>query len=79
VARSSEDVPDLSVSADEVTSAMWRKSMRSIANGQCVEIAQLADGSLAMRDSTDMHGPVMRFTPPAFRVFLDGIKDQRLK
>jgi hypothetical protein len=76
VAPPSGDVPGISVSADQVTSAIWRKSMRSIGNGQCVEIAQLADGSLAMRDSTDMRGPVIRFAPPAFRVFLDRIKDQ---
>ena len=76
MAPPSGDVPGISVSADQVTSAIWRKSMRSIGNGQCVEIAQLADGSLAMRDSTDMRGPVIRFAPPAFRVFLDRIKDQ---
>jgi hypothetical protein len=72
MARSPEDVADMSVSADEVTSLTWRKSMRSIGNGQCVEIAQLPDG-IAMRDSTDRHGPVIRLAVPVWRVFLDAI------
>jgi Domain of unknown function (DUF397) len=56
-------------------SQAWRKSTRSIANGQCIEAATLADGRLAVRDSFDKAGPVATFTVRGWRTFLRGIKD----
>jgi Domain of unknown function (DUF397) len=74
VTRSWEDVPGKSVSAPEVINQNWRKSTRSIGNGQCVEVARLADGFLAIRDSMDRYGPTIRFSPGEWHTFLDGIK-----
>ncbi len=49
----------------------WRKSSRSGANTDCVEIAGDLD---AVRDSKNEGGPVLKIGPAGLRVFLDGIK-----
>jgi Domain of unknown function (DUF397) len=62
-------------SADKGVSTAWRKSTRSVTNGQCVEAATLADGQLAVRDSVDKNGPIAKFTQGEWRTFLKGVKD----
>lgn len=47
----------------------WRKAKRSIGNGDCVEIAPVR-GSIAVRDSKDPSGPVLRYSADTWRVFL---------
>ena len=47
----------------------WRKAMRSIANGDCVEIAPVS-GTIAVRDSKDPAGPVLRYSTGAWKAFL---------
>ena len=49
--------------------AQWRKSSRSGAGNACVEVAALADGGRAIRDSKDRSGPVLRLNPPAWIAF----------
>ncbi|KUJ67376.1 transcriptional regulator [Streptomyces albus subsp. albus] len=51
---------------------VWVKSAKSSANGQCVELASLPAGRVAMRNSTDPAGPALVFTGPEFAAFLDG-------
>jgi hypothetical protein len=51
--------------------AAWRKSIRSQANGACVEAARVGD-VIGVRDSKDPDGPVLRFTLREFEAFLDG-------
>jgi hypothetical protein len=47
---------------------MWRKSSFSFSNGNCIEVA---DGQLvAVRDSKDPSGPVLAFSPAAWRAFI---------
>lgn len=36
---------------------VWRKSVASNPSGNCVELAARGDGSVAMRNSRDPHGP----------------------
>ena len=62
------------MTVEEVIVLTWRKSTRSIGNGQCVEAAKLTDGRLAMRDSMDKHGPIFLFTQGEWYVFLKEIK-----
>jgi hypothetical protein len=63
------------VSADRLVGAMWRKSSHSGYNGNCVELAALADGAVAVRNSRDPHGPALIYTRAEIAAFLAGIKD----
>ncbi|MBF8188526.1 DUF397 domain-containing protein [Nonomuraea sp. K274] len=59
--------------------AAWRKSSYSTNGGNCVEIASLANGRIAIRDSKDPSGPVLVFDRAAFATFTEAIKaDERL-
>jgi hypothetical protein len=37
----------------------WKKSSHSGKNGNCVELAWLVDGRVAVRNSRDPHGPAL--------------------
>jgi hypothetical protein len=74
MAQSLEDGADKSIQVNEAITSTWRKSTRSIANGQCVEAARLTDDHLALRDSIDKSGPMIVFTRMEWRAFLNGIK-----
>jgi hypothetical protein len=52
----------------------WVKSSLSNCNGNCVEIACLANDFIGVRDSKDTAGPVLRFTPDEWHAFLGGGK-----
>ena len=73
--QSLEAVPDGDMPLEEITALSWRKSTRSIGNGQCVEAARLTDGHLVMRDSMDTSGPMILFTRTEWHAFVRGIKD----
>jgi len=53
---------------------MWVKSSHSYANGNCVEVASLPDGSVGVRDSKDPGGPVLTLTPAQWAAFTAGIR-----
>lgn len=54
---------------------IWRKSTRSNAGGDCVEVAGNLPGEVGVRDSKDPTGPVLVFTPSAWAAFVEGVKD----
>ena len=59
----------------EDTDLSWRKSSYSGNGGDtCVDVGQSRDGMIAIRDTTDRTGPVLRFTPAAWRRFADQAK-----
>ncbi|MFI8234746.1 DUF397 domain-containing protein [Streptomyces sp. NPDC085900] len=53
----------------------WLKSRHSNAEGNCVEVAALAEGGVAMRNSRDPHGPALIYTPAELAAFLAGVRD----
>jgi hypothetical protein len=54
----------------------WRKSRRSgPQGGNCVEIADLSDGQVAMRNSRFPDGPALVFTSAEWHAFVGGAKD----
>jgi hypothetical protein len=58
----------------DISSAIWRKSSYSGANGgNCIEIAAAAR-TVAVRDSKDPKGPVLRFQPKDWQRFADQVK-----
>lgn len=63
------------IPASQLTNAQWRKSQRSGALGNCVELAPLADGGVAMRNSRFPEGPALIYTPAEIAAFFGGIKD----
>ncbi|BCL16134.1 DUF397 domain-containing protein [Micromonospora sagamiensis] len=60
------------------TKARWRKSRYSGSNGgNCVEVADNLPGLVAVRDSKDPAGPVLTFTPTAWRAFIRAAQPTR--
>ena len=53
----------------------WVKSSLSFANGNCVEVADLPDGQIGVRDSKDTAGPILRFTSDEWHAFLGGARN----
>ncbi|MFK0287990.1 DUF397 domain-containing protein [Streptomyces sp. NPDC090499] len=53
----------------------WLKSRHSTADGNCVEVALLAGGDVAMRNSRDPHGPALVYTQAEMAAFIAGVKE----
>ncbi|MEO3927888.1 DUF397 domain-containing protein [Micromonosporaceae bacterium B7E4] len=53
-----------------LTGTAWRKSSRSGAEGDCVEVADNLPGLVAVRDSKDPYGPILTFAPAPWRQFV---------
>jgi Domain of unknown function (DUF397) len=51
----------------------WRKARRSLNHGACVEVANRS-GMVAMRDSKDPQGLVLRYPASSWRAFIDAAK-----
>lgn len=52
----------------------WRTSSRSYGNGQCVEVAGPSRGGIQVRDSANLHGPVLRLSPAGWTAFVGDIR-----
>ena len=61
-----------------IDSALWRKSSYSGSNGgNCVEVAALAGGRRAVRDSKDPDGPALLFSPADWRAFTAALRNRQ--
>ncbi|MET8283655.1 MULTISPECIES: DUF397 domain-containing protein [Streptomyces] len=47
----------------------FAKSSHSSGNGECVEVARNIPGTVAVRDSKDVDGPIVVVTPSAWAAF----------
>nr|WP_142002039.1 DUF397 domain-containing protein [Amycolatopsis cihanbeyliensis] len=63
------------VSADLLSDVTWRKSKYSGAVGNCVEVATLKSGEIAVRNSRFPSGPALVYTREEIAAFLAGAKD----
>ncbi len=63
------------LSAARLDGATWRKSSRSGAFGNCVEVARLGGGQVAVRNSRYPSGPALIYTRAEVAAFVAGIKD----
>jgi Domain of unknown function (DUF397) len=52
----------------------WRKSSYSAANGNCVEVARLANGHIGVRDSKNILQPALGFTATRWHEFVAELK-----
>lgn len=63
------------VTADQLSGLSWRKSKRSGAIGNCVELAELPCGDFALRNSRHPDGPALIYTRDEIAAFVSGAKD----
>jgi uncharacterized protein DUF397 len=54
---------------------LWRKSSASNPSGNCVELAALADGGVAVRNSRYPAGPALIYTRAEVAAFLAGVRN----
>ncbi|GHD33189.1 transcriptional regulator [Nocardiopsis kunsanensis] len=62
------------VPADSLPMVDWTKSSWSNPDGNCVEVATLPGGDIAVRNSRDPEGPALVYTPDEIRAFVRGAK-----
>ena len=55
--------------------ARWRKSTASNPSGSCVEIAELPDGKVGVRNSRDKSGPALIYPRAELAAFLQAAKN----
>lgn len=63
------------MTATQLPDAAWRKSAHSGSVGNCVEVASLIGGDIAVRNSRYPDGPALIYTREEIAAFLSGAKD----
>jgi hypothetical protein len=71
-------VPQVSGIRASSLPASWRKSRYSNPSGNCVEVAELPTGNVAVRDSRDPDGPALIFARSDWVTFIRGARDGEL-
>jgi Domain of unknown function (DUF397) len=54
---------------------VWRKSTASNPSGNCVEIAEIAGGDVAVRNSRFPGGPMLIYTRAEIAAFITGVRE----
>lgn len=62
------------IPATELDVAHWQKSQLSNSQGDCVEMARLSDGDIAVRNSRFPSGPALVYTRAEIAALLHGVK-----
>lgn len=63
----------MSLNRDVLQVATWRKARRSVATGECVEVAPVA-GNIVVRDSMNPDGLVLQYSAVSWRSFVTETK-----
>lgn len=61
--------------ASNLLGARWRKSTFSNSQGDCVELARLPEGTIAVRNSRHPNGPALICTQTEIAAFIQGTRD----
>jgi hypothetical protein len=61
-------------SAHDINATWIKSSYSGPTGGNCVEVAFLSDGNVAMRNSRHPDGPALVFTRPEWDAFLGGAR-----
>lgn len=62
------------IEATSLADATWQKATYSNPSGNCVELAKLADGRIAVRNSRHPAGPALVYERAELAAFLHGAK-----
>jgi Domain of unknown function (DUF397) len=62
------------VAASDPSTTLWRTSSFSGNNGTCVEVAALADGHIAVRNSNHPDQGIVLFTRAEMEAWIHGVK-----
>ena len=68
-------VEENGIPADQLGAVAWRKSSASNPSGDCIEVAALDSGAIAVRNSRDPQGPALVYTRAEIDAFIKGAKD----
>lgn len=63
------------ISAALLQDVPWQKSSSSSREGNCVELAALPDGQIAVRNSRDPQGPALIYTRAEIAALVQGARD----
>ncbi|MBA0124378.1 DUF397 domain-containing protein [Haloechinothrix sp. YIM 98757] len=66
------DLPRTQITADKLDNVTWRKSSFSNDQGQCVEVAALNDGRIAVRNSNHPQASTVLFTRAEIAAWIKG-------
>jgi hypothetical protein len=66
---------DNGTSAAMLDGVTWQKSRRSNSTGNCVEMARLSSGEIAVRNSRHPSGPALVYTKAEIEALILGAKD----
>ncbi|WP_369030173.1 MULTISPECIES: DUF397 domain-containing protein [Streptomyces] len=58
----------------DLSDAIWIKSSRSNGQSACVEVAFLGTSTVPIRDSKNLHGPILVASEAAWGAFVEHIK-----
>lgn len=65
---------ELPLASGDRDALQWARSSWSANNGNCVEVARMRDGRVAVRDSKNAPGPVLAFSRDAWQSFLAAVR-----